>query len=191
VARSLTYYRLLPYNPSNEASNSHQDMPSPTKDTKKPKLNREILEDENVYFYEHVHTRNSLPKWLRPIHWQMRFMRTKVPRSGRKRIVAELKAFQRSGQDGATASASRWSLRPFSSNGEYLPEESFGEDKLAVETGNVLNDCLRVKKLAISLRERNEMEPNWATFLRAEFFKTYMEVHGIPDEHRYAHLQQF
>jgi hypothetical protein len=72
----------------------------------------------------------------------------------------------------------------------YLPEESFGEDKLAVQTGNVLNDCLRVKNLAISLRERNEMEPNWATFLRAEFFKTYMEVHGIPDEHRYAHLQQ-
>jgi hypothetical protein len=165
-------------------------MPSPTKDTKKPKLNREILEDENVYFYERVHTRNSLPKWLRPIHWQMKFMRTKVPRSSRKRIVAELKAFQRSGQDGATASASRWSLKPFSSNGGYLLEESFGEDELAVETGKVLNDCLRVKRLAISLRERNELEPNWATFLRAEFFKTYMEVHGTPDEHRYAHLQQ-
>lgn len=166
-------------------------MPSPNKGTKKPKLNRKILQAENVYFYENVHTKDSLPKWLRPIRWQMRLMHTKVPKSSRKMIVAELEAFQRSGQDGATASASRWSLKPFSSKDEYLPEKSFGEDKLAVETENVLNGCLRVKELAISLRERNEMEPNWATFLRAEFFKTYMEVHGTPDEYRYAHLQQF
>jgi hypothetical protein len=166
-------------------------MPSPTKDTKKPKLNRKILEDANVYFYEDVHTRNSLPKLLRPIHWEMKFMRTKVPRSSRERFVAELEVFQRSGQDGATASASRWSLKPFSSNGGYLLEDSFGENELAVETENVLEDCRRVKNMAIGLRKRNEMEQNWATFLRAEFFKTYMEVHGTPDEHRYAHLQQF
>jgi len=162
-------------------------MQSPSKGTKKPNLTREILEDEGIYFYEHVHKRNSLPKWLRPIHWEMRFLRTKVPRKKRKKFVAELETFQRSGQDGAIASQSLWRLKP--NRNQYLREESFDEeDSLAAETTKVLENCRKVKERAIYLRGRNEKESAWAEFLGLSFFKTYMEVHGTPDEHRYAHL---
>ncbi|KAI4942863.1 hypothetical protein J4E91_009783 [Alternaria rosae] len=161
-------------------------MQFPSKDTKKPKLTREILERESIYFYEDVHKKNSLPEWLRPICWAMRFKPTKVPKEYKKIIVAEFEEFQRVGQDGATAWKSNWSLKPFSSRKDYLLEESSDKDRLAAETTELLDTCRKVKEEAIYIRKRKEQEPAWATFLRAEFFKTYMEVHGTPDEHRHA-----
>ena len=128
-----------------------------------------------------------MPEWLRPIHWEMRFMRTKVPRTKRKRFVAELETFQRSGQDGAIASQSYWSLKP--SRKQYLREESFDEeDSLVAETTKALEKFRKVKERAIYLRGSNQKESAWAEFLGLNFFKTYMEVHGTPDEHRYARL---
>ena len=119
-------------------------MQSPAKDPKKPKLTRKILEHERIYFYEDVHISNSLPAWLRPILWEMRLMRTKVPRKKRKRFIAELETFQRSGQDGAIASQSNWRLKP--NRNQYLREESFDEeDSIAAETTEVLEKCRKVK----------------------------------------------
>jgi hypothetical protein len=165
-------------------------MPSPTKNTQKPKLSRKILADENVFFFDHVHARKYLPRWLRPIHLQMRYMCKKVPESSKNMLIAELEAFRSSGQDGDIVSTSRWSLEPAPGSKGYITKESFGEDELPIKRNEELDDCLRVRKLAIVYRRRNELEPPWVTLLQAEFFRTYAELHATPDEHRYALLHQ-
>jgi hypothetical protein len=157
-------------------------MSTPTKDVKKPILSRELLENENVFFHDHVHKGKTLPKWLRHIKRQIRYMRADAPEDSKDMFMAELSVFKETGQDGKSASAARWDVKP----NKYRSKATFGEDKSLVEIIQTLDDCLRVRDMAIDLRERKEQEAKWVDLLRAEFFRTYGEVHGSTDKYKYA-----
>ncbi|KAG9189076.1 hypothetical protein G6011_05944 [Alternaria panax] len=160
-------------------------MSTPTKD-KNPTLSRKILKDEHIVFHDHVHESHELPEWLRSTYLRMRDVRAKAPRGSRKGIEAELKEFQKSGQDGKTAVELGWSLEPILGGKGYMARESFGKQSTPAETEMEisLRDCLRVKKRAIGLRKGKLPEPHWVLLLLAEFFKTYRQVHGTENEHR-------
>ncbi|KAL1801647.1 hypothetical protein ACET3X_001989 [Alternaria dauci] len=156
-------------------------MSSTTERTRKPRLTPEILENENVFFYDKVHSKEELLKWLQPIRHEMKRARTEIPECSRKQLKKEIDEFQYSGQDGETALASKWSLEPR----HYHSEERFNKRISAAETEilNALDHCLEVREKAIALREDKVLEPRWTSLLKAEFFKPYAEVHDTKDKH--------
>jgi hypothetical protein len=157
-------------------------MRTPSKDVEKPTLSREVLEDENIFFHEHVHRGKTLPRWLRHIKRQIRYMQTEAPESSRDNLLAEAKAFRETGQDGKSASAAKWVVKP----DRYRGKATHGEDRALNELKDTLDDCLRVKTRAIDLRVRREQEAKWVDLLREEFFRTYGEVYGNDNKYRYA-----
>jgi hypothetical protein len=165
-------------------------MPSTTEHTGKPRLTRKILAAEKVFFDAKVHRREDLPEWLRPMCHDIRWARTKVPKSNRKIFEREIEDFECYGQDGETAQDSRWSLKPRA----YMSRKGLRRGEISpaeTEINNALDDCMKVKEQAIELREGNVPEGPWTSLLKTEFFKTYREVHPTKDERKYVFLQRF
>lgn len=163
-----------------------QDMPSTTKHTWKPPLTRKILEDENLFFDGYVYKKKDLPTWLQPIRHEMKYVHTKIPELTRDMFEHEIEEFECSGYDAEAALMPGWSLKPrhYHSRKGFRTETSVAES----ETLKVLNDCCRVKNMAIEMRRVKATEAHWVSFLRAEFFKTYTEVHDTEDKHRHVSL---
>jgi hypothetical protein len=163
-------------------------MSTPSKHT----LNRRILRDEKIFFYDHVHQSSELPERFWSMSRQMRHVRAKAPTSSKKDFKDELETFRNSGQDGQTAVASGWSLEPSRETG-YMTRESFSKSvkctPAETEMEATLDDCLKVKKLAIHLREKKSQENQWVQLLLAKFFKTYKQVYDTEDESRCVLIQ--
>jgi hypothetical protein len=155
-------------------------------------LNRKILQDDKIFFYDHVHESSELPEWFRSTSQYMRHIRRKAPTSRKKDFKDELDTFRNSGQDGKTAVTSGWSLEPSREKG-YMTRESFGESakhtSAKTEMKVTLINCRRVKELAIDLRKKKSIENLWVPLLLAEFFKTYKQVYDTEDETRCVLIQ--
>lgn len=154
---------------------SNHEMSTPTK----PKLSREILNNENVFFYKHVHKSKGLPKWLRAIKRQIRHRRIEAPDDSKSKdmFAAEYRTFVEKNPLGKDSPAYNFVLRPK----KYRSgKATFGDDEDAslVEIKRTLNDCLRVREEASRLCENKEEEHSWVILLRTEFFRSYGEVHG-------------
>ena len=149
---------------------------SPTK----PKLSRKILKDEHVLFCDGIH---NLPRWLRPIQAQMSKVRTRIPPNLEPVFKAELHRFERSGQDVNKALKECWSLSPPEGDEGYRPNKCFGKDRALAKVKRELDDCQKVSKLAIHLRETRVLEPEWQQLLSSNLFKKYDEVYSNPEGH--------
>jgi len=151
----------------------------------KPKLSEEILNTNNIYFFQDPHGSEDLEDWIRPIREQLVRLRNQLPRTAKSGFAKELEGFQCSGQDSEEACPETWSLEPRETEQEsvYVMNNGFTTGSSLKKIKEEMKDCAKIVKSAKKLRRRNEQECRWMDFLQHHFFKSFDKVHGDSNSH--------
>lgn len=148
----------------------------------KPKLTKELLQDNGIFFSEDVCSSKDLPDEIRPIRELLICFGKRLPTTAKAKFEKELNAFKKSGQDSEEAFREFCSLEPlvFGKESVYVDRQMFGKDQFKCIQDEIA-ECEKNAKEAIELRIREEREPGWMHFLRNHLFKQFPLVRGVTD----------
>jgi hypothetical protein len=162
------------------------NMTSSDPQTLKPKLDEDILKQNNIYYREKVHVSEALPPWLRPIRNDLLHFRSSLPRSYEKLFEQDKKGFLSPGQDGYQIDAVDWSLSPPDSSEKdtvYAVPRRHEKDEPGEETKAEWEICDSCRESSIKFREEKEPEATWVKLLRDYVFRRFDEVQPKANHH--------
>lgn len=157
-------------------------MPSKSKTTRKPRLDRKTLEEAGVEFCTDVCEDRDLEGWIISIRNRVTCLGTKLPRKSKKTFQAEFEKYKETGHDREESIGKGWSLRPQKeTESVYYVAERFQKDRNRKKNMAELRLCGKLSQDAVNFRERNELENTWTHFLRNEICPAFDSVYQDPD----------